>query len=320
VCNAPPPMEPAFGLGIDRRYALVRRLGDGGMGYVWLARDRDTGAEVALKLPMGTPDDDEQLLERFRREAEVGAKVDSPYLVKVIEHGVTDEGLPFIAMEHVAGEDLFTRILEQRWLPLTETRQIVAQSCLALQALHARGIVHRDVKPANILVADGRHGLEVKLADFGLAWEMRASHVTHANMIVGTPLYMSPERLTARDVDPACDLWSVAVVAYECLTGRPPFVGGSFGAICISIGRGLIAPVCELRPGLPHELDAWFDAALNPDPSKRFATAEELAASFDAACDGDAVVRPVRRGMRGSARSSWWRRALASPMVFLGSG
>jgi len=313
-------METAFGLGIDRRFALLRRLGDGGMGHVWLARDRDSGAEVALKLPAVTPDDDDDVLQRFRREAEVGAKVDSPHLVKVLEHGVTDEGLPFIAMEHVAGEDLFARIHAQTFLPLTDTREIVRQSCLALEALHARGIVHRDVKPANLLVVDGRHGLEVKLADFGLAWETCASHVTQANMVVGTPLYMSPERLTARDIGPACDLWSIAAVAYECLTGRPPFVGSTYGAICISIGRGLIASVCELRPGLPHELDAWFDAALNTDPEKRFASAAEVAASFAAACDGGDDTRSSGVHLRGHARSSWWRRALASPMVFLGSG
>jgi eukaryotic-like serine/threonine-protein kinase len=170
-----------------------------------------------------------------------------------------------------------------------DLRNRLAGSC-GLEALHSHGIVHRDVKPANILVNESPQGLAIKLADLGLAWKMDAPHVTHAKMIVGTPLYMSPERLVGERLDPACDLWSLAAVAYECIAGRPPFEGATYGAVCISVGKGHLAPV------------AWFARALDPDPAKRFAAAA-FARSFRIACC--TVVSPAAaRSTRAAATSA----------------
>ena len=275
---------------IAKRFALQHRLGHGGMGRVWLARDRALGIEVAVKLLGPELEGDHAMLLRFAREAEIGERLNDEHIVKVLAHGALEDGLPYIVMEHVDGEDLHRRLRRCGRLSLRDTRSIVAQVCAGLRVLHGAGVVHRDIKPANILLGETWSGVSVKLADFGLSWESAASPLTQKNVLLGTPLYMSPERLTDQELGPDCDLWALAVVAYECLTGRPPFAGNSYGAICIAIGRGQMSPPTVMRPDLWPELDAWFARALDPIRERRFGSATELERAFAAACDR--AVRP----------------------------
>ncbi len=268
---------------IARRFELVRLLGSGGMGRVWLARDAELQANVAIKfLPPGF-EADPLVVERFAREARVGSRLNSPHIVRALDSGLLPDRIPYIVMEHVDGEDLLALVTRDRALTVAQTRQIVCQICDALAAVHALGIVHRDVKPANILIEEHGGDLHAKLADFGIAGEQDSS-ITRSGACIGTPSYMSPEQILGRrSVNPQWDLWSLAAVAFHCLTGRPPFPGKTFGAICLAIQQGKRAPTDCTWP-LARELEQWFCRALNLDSHKRFSTARELGETFDAAC------------------------------------
>ncbi len=277
-------MDLAEGLTITESIRLVRKLGDGGMGSLWVAEHLALNTQVAVKF-MSQETDNAAAVARFKREAMAAAQIRSPHVVQIFDHGLLDQGLPYIVMELLEGENLSSRIRKERALSASTTAQVVVQMGKALGKAHARGVVHRDVKPDNVFLVDAEGDIFIKLLDFGIAKATRDNiHITSTGAVVGTPHYMSPEQLlSAKGVDARCDLWALGVVAYECLTGEVPFTGETFGGVAISIVHdSLKLPYAHRGVGSPA-LDAWFARALAKDASARFASAREAADAFAAA-------------------------------------
>jgi eukaryotic-like serine/threonine-protein kinase len=273
---------------------LLRLLGRGGMGTVWLAEHLVLKHEVAVKLLSPELTKDAEALERFRREATAVACLRSAHVVAIHDLG-TAEDTPFFVMERLEGEDLGRRLARAKKVPIGTVGAIVVQTCKALARVHELGIVHRDLKPGNVFLTDVEGDLVVKLLDFGVAKtrDAQALHQTSDQALLGTPLYMSPEQvMSTKNVGPATDLWALAVVAYECLVGRPPFDGETVGAIHVAIANGRYTPICTVDPSLPRSLDPWFARAFADAPSQRFASAREMADAFLAAARGDFATTP----------------------------
>ncbi|WP_437282889.1 serine/threonine-protein kinase [Sorangium sp. So ce375] len=263
---------------------LVRILRRGGMGSIWVADRLPLKAQVAVKFMSPEYADDPGYVERFRREAVAAAQITSPHVAQVIDHGLTAEGMPYIAMELLRGEDLRARISRQGRLPLGEVARIVAQAAKALGQAHRLGIVHRDIKPDNLFLAEVDGETFVKVLDFGIARRVRDLRVTSTGNVVGTPLYMSPEQLVSpRDLDFRADLWSLGVVAYHAITGRTPFAGETLAALTLAVHRGRFTPPSAHRADAPTAVDEWMARALQQDPSARFGSAKEMADALERA-------------------------------------
>ncbi len=212
------------------------------------------------------------------REAAAAAKVHSPHVVRIFDHGVTDGGHPFIVMEYLEGEDL-GRLLQQRSrLELEQVAHIVDQAGRALDAAHRRGIVHRDVKPANIFLIDvGARHPHVKLVDFGVAKANQLMTLTSTGEMVGTPVYMSPEQIAAQEVDHRSDLWSLGVVAFRALTGERPFLGDTVASVTYQVVHAPLPHPGDGQPDLERPVDEWFAQACAKAREGRFASAREMA-------------------------------------------
>lgn len=272
------------------------------MGSVWVAHHQTLATEVAVKFLNSELAEDELWLARFRREAQSIAKIDSAHVVRVFDHGVTADNHPFIVMELLRGEDLGQRIAQMQCLPIEEVLLVLDQVGKALGRAHQLGIVHRDIKPENVFLT--REGAEpfVKVLDFGVAKHATPGElaVTDSRTMIGTPYYMSPEQvLNTHDVDHRADLWALAVVTYQMLTGFRPFVGGTLGAIHIQINAGEYRAPTSLRADLPIAVDAWFARALNRQLGKRFSSIQEQIEAFRLA-----VGAAPRSGERYSPPSS----------------
>ncbi|HZO14254.1 MAG TPA: serine/threonine-protein kinase [Polyangiaceae bacterium] len=263
---------------------LERELGKGAMGTVWQARHQALGSDVAVKvLQRGAHHSDAHA--RFAHEARGVASLDSPHVVRIFDYGMTPEGEPYLVMELLRGSDLRQHVANHGALDLRAAAVIVRQLCTALGSAHERGIIHRDIKPANVFLISSGGEPFVKLVDFGIAKQVYGEmHMTSTGALLGTPYYMSPEQFAdPRTIDHRSDLWSVAVLAYECVTGRRPFAGQTPSALCIAAHERAYAAPSSVRPGLPAALDAWFDRALQPKPEHRFQSAMELAQTFEQA-------------------------------------
>jgi serine/threonine-protein kinase len=202
-----------------------------------------------------------------------------------LDQGVTDDGTPYIVMELLSGETLGTRLARDGRLELDEASMVLAQLAKALEAAHRLGIVHRDIKPENVFLSkSGDDSMIVKVIDFGIAKAVElpaVSRLTGGGMMLGTPEYMSPEQvMNSRDVDYRADLWAMAVVAYEMLTGARPFTGKDIGELCCTLLRGEFQPPTAIVPSLPPNIDTWFTRALHSEPGARFSSARDMAAAF----------------------------------------
>jgi serine/threonine-protein kinase len=259
------------------RFTLLQRLGRGGMGVVWQARDEETGQIVALKLLHGQFADDPEYLERFAREVLLAQRVSSPYVVAVQGYGVR-EGVPYLVMEYIAGQSLRER-LGAGPLPPAEARRIFSELAAGLAACHAAGIVHRDLKPSNVLLApDG----SAKLSDFGIARAADLTLLTGTSTLLGTPAYLAPEG--ARDE--RSDLYALGVLGYELLTGAPPFAG-------VTPQEVLLAHI-RTPPDLskvPSDLRPLLARLLAKDPAQRPAPAAAVLAELQG--EGETTPRPA---------------------------
>ncbi|MFO0592149.1 MAG: serine/threonine-protein kinase [Polyangiaceae bacterium] len=298
-------LHPGALIGANVR--LVRPLSRGGMGSVWRAEHLTLHTEVAVKFVSDALIGDAGFLARFNREAVASARIKSPHAVQIFDHGVTADGIPYIVMELLEGEDLRTRLAREKRLPLATTVKVITQVARGLARSHAAEVVHRDIKPGNIFLMDQDGDLFIKILDFGIAKRIGdvEQQVTMTGQIIGTPHYVSPEQIQRpRDADPQNDLWSLAVVAYRCLTSELPFEGESVGAVAIAIDKAAYAPVTSRDPSLPKMLDVWFGRAFSRAVSGRFGTAKEMAAAFEAAAKDeplpslppDSVSLPSRAG------------------------
>jgi serine/threonine protein kinase len=261
------------------RYVLLEPLGSGTMGSVYLAAHETlTRQRFAIKTLNGTLAGHRGFTARFQREAELAARLSHPNLVPVVDFGVMDDGVPFLVMKHVVGPSLRDVIARDAPLGLERTASIVRQLALALAHVHGRGLVHRDVKPANVIVTteDGR---EVpRLLDFGMVGTLdddALARLTADGMTLGTPLYMAPEQVHDSQVGPGADLYALGVTLHEMLTGRPPFIGRAEAVAAAKVSAD-VAPL-EERTGLEHL--AW--RLLAPHPADRLQTAREVVVAID---------------------------------------
>jgi serine/threonine-protein kinase len=260
---------------LDGRYRVVRKLGTGGMANVYLAEDQELGRRVAIKLLDERHAQDEQFVERFRREAESAAGLSHPNVVSIYDRGEA-EGTYYIAMEYLEGKTLKELLVSRGPTPVRVAIDYTRQILSALDFAHRAGIVHRDIKPHNVVVApDGR----LKVTDFGIA-RSGSSQMTEAGSIIGTAQYLSPEQAQGKPVSPASDLYSVGVVLYEMLTGSVPFTGDTALEIAMKHLNTVPAPPSTKRPPgigeVPHELDLVVLRALAKDPADRYQNAREM--------------------------------------------
>jgi beta-lactam-binding protein with PASTA domain/predicted Ser/Thr protein kinase len=279
--------DTLIGTLFDGRYQVVRKLGAGGMANVYLAEDQELGRRVAIKILNDRHAGDEQFVERFRREAKNAAALSHPNIVSIYDRGEA-EGTYYIAMEYLDGRSLKELIVQRGPAPVTVSVEYARQILSALRFAHRHGIVHRDIKPHNVLVdAEGR----VKVTDFGIA-RAGASQMTEAGSIVGTAQYLSPEQARGTDVDQRSDLYSLGIVLYELLTGSLPFNGDTPVEIAMKHLSTIPEAPSAKRPEVPRDLDLIVTRALAKDPDDRYQSAEEMDADLERFLRG-AAVSPV---------------------------
>jgi eukaryotic-like serine/threonine-protein kinase len=278
--------DTLIGTLFDGRYQVVRKLGAGGMANVYLAEDQELGRRVAIKILNDRHANDDQFVERFRREAKNAAALSHPNIVSIYDRGEA-EGTYYIAMEYLDGRSLKELIVSRGPAPVTVAIDYARQILAALRFAHRHGIVHRDIKPHNALVdGDGR----VKVTDFGIA-RAGASQMTEAGSIVGTAQYLSPEQARGTNVDQRSDLYSLGVVLYELLTGTLPFDGDTPVEIAMKHLSQAPEPPSVRRPEIPREIDLVVARALAKDPEDRYQSAEEMDADLERVARGAGVSR-----------------------------
>ena len=279
-------LDPLIGSFFDGRYKIVRKLGAGGMANVYLAEDQELGRRVAIKILNDRHANDDQFVERFRREAKNAAALSHPNIVSIYDRGEA-EGTYYIAMEYLDGRSLKELIVTRGPAPVPVAVEYARQILSALRFAHRHGIVHRDIKPHNVLVdGEGR----VKVTDFGIA-RAGASQMTEVGSIVGTAQYLSPEQARGTNVDQRSDLYSLGVVLYELLTGSAPFGGDTPVEIAMKHLSQVPEPPSAKRPNLPHDLDLLVMRALAKDPDERYQSAEEMDADLERVARGVSVSR-----------------------------
>jgi eukaryotic-like serine/threonine-protein kinase len=290
---------------IDGRYRVLERLGSGGMADVYCAEDSQLQRRVALKVLHPRFAEDRQFVERFRREASSAAGLQHPNIVGIFDRGEWD-GTYYIAMEYVEGRTLKDIIREKGAAPPEAAVDITLQILRAARYAHRRGIVHRDIKPHNVLIdQDGR----VRVTDFGIA-RAGTSDMTETGSIMGTAQYISPEQAQGKPVDARSDLYSIGVAAYELLTGRVPFDAESPVTVALMQVNEPPMPPMELKPDIPPALDAIVMRALEKDPARRFADADEFIAALESArAAPQEVIAPppvVEEVVEEDRGRRWW--------------
>jgi serine/threonine protein kinase len=265
-------------------YEIERLLGKGSIGKVYLARHRRIGRRVALKIirPEQRFDDDadrHEFQRRLQREAELGASLQHPNVVTLFEAGYEDDVVAFLATEYVEGESLQARLKKTRPLPLDDALRIGADVLRALAFAHGKGVIHRDIKPGNILLAASG---EAKITDFGIARPVNSS-LTGTNSLLGTPNYMSPEQVKSSAITPRADLFSAGVVLYEMLTGVKPFSAADISGILYNVVNLEAPPVDKLNPNVPRAVAKVVARLLAKAPYSRYPSAAEALADLERA-------------------------------------
>jgi serine/threonine-protein kinase len=267
---------------LEGRYLLRAPLGRGGMGMVWRAEHVKLGSEVAIKLLAPSIAASTDAIERFRREARLAAALDSANIVRISDFGV-DSGAAYIAMELLQGETLGARLARRGALTPSETAVIVQQIARGVGRAHESSVVHCDLKPENVFIARVDGDDVAKVLDFGVAKALDLDPLTQTGAVLGTFQYMSPEQLRGRrQIDARSDLYSLAVIAFECLCGTAPFRGDSIGELVTQICVEPL-PIPSNVASVPRAFDAWFARAAHRDPAERFASAKEMSVALSAA-------------------------------------
>ncbi len=275
---------PAAGI-LAGRYELGAVLGAGGMGTVWDAVDHRLGRPVAVKTLRADLAEQPSARRRFEAEAHAAARLAHPNVVMVFDTG-DDDGVPFLVMERLPGRTLADE-LARGSLPMDRVCEVARETLAALAAAHDAGVLHRDVKPGNLLLTeDGR----VKVSDFGIAKTVDDLDQTLTVELVATPAYLAPERLAGEPASPRTDLYAVGVMLYEAVAGRRPFEGDTAVAVMLAIEQGRVQPLRSLRPDLPADLVAVIERAMARDPERRFASASEMSAALTPVSDPDPTV------------------------------
>ncbi|MBW2527144.1 MAG: serine/threonine protein kinase, partial [Deltaproteobacteria bacterium] len=288
------------------KFLLEGLLGHGGMGSVWRAQHLELSSPVALKILKPQVAENPNSLARFLREAKAAARLRSPHVVQILDHGM-DEGLAYIAMELLDGESLQSRLVREAPLEPSVTATVVTHVARAIGRAHAEGIVHRDLKPENVFLVPNEDELVVKVLDFGIAkssiseLNTTGSPETKTGALLGTPFYMSPEQAAGdKSVDHRSDLWALGVIAFECICGRRPFQSEALGDLVLRICVKPL-PIPSAQAEVPTGFDDWFAKAVARDPEQRFQSAQQMAAELRTVLVAGA---PSRAGAAPSPGSS----------------
>lgn len=297
------------------RYEIVRRLGAGSMGEVYLAHDPNIDRRVALKVLHRQHITSKEIVQRFIKEAKAIGRLSHPHIVNVYDVG-QDHGTIYIAMEYLEGQ-ILNEAVQSMQLDFETIVNIIRQVALALNYAHQKGIVHRDIKPSNLILIDNH---QVKLTDFGIAHLEDASLTlkTSAEDIFGTPAYMSPEQITGNNADHRSDLYALGVILYELLAKQRPFVGNNIPDLFQSITKHKFVPPNKANPSLPNDLNAIVVKAMAKDPKKRFQTGQDFASALSdclviektTVLSKKTTLKPKRLGwifvLLVVALASWW--------------
>ena len=270
---------------IAGRYAIERRLGAGGMSTVFLAQDTVLERPVAVKLLAEHLADDEAFVARFQREALSAARLQHPNVVQVFDYGLDETShRHFIVMEFVDGPSCADLLRDRKRLDIEETVRIVRDACHGLDYAHRAGVVHRDVKPGNLLLS--AESGTTKLADFGIAKAAEQTRITQVGSVLGTAAYLSPEQAHGDEAGPRSDTYSLGVCAYQLLTGRLPHEYGSLTELALKQRDEPVEPISELRPEVPLQLDLAIRVSLERNPADRYETALDFARALEAGLHG----------------------------------
>ena len=289
---------------LDGRYRIVRKVGEGGMSFVYLANDTATTDRYAIKVLSHALSSDQNAMQRLKREASLGMRLAHANICHIIRMGETQDGLVYVVMPFVEGEILSDRNNRKGTLSLAETTRFVSEIAAGLHVAHELKIVHRDLKPENIMICKSEDGSErAVVMDFGLAKERRADaelqKLTATGIILGTPEFMSPEQLRGKPLDPRTDVYSLALMTYEMLTGKLPFQGRTQQEMMIARLRGKPKMLREIKPDLPARLEQVLNKAMALDPGDRFASMAAFADAFTAAAAEKTDSAPGEGGLLG---------------------
>jgi serine/threonine-protein kinase len=276
---------------LSGRYEIGDRLGSGGMSNVYRATDRILERTVAVKVLAEHLSDDERFVARFRREALAVAKLIHPNIVQVYDTGI-DDGRHYIVMEYVDGRSGAQILQRQGPIPAETAVEIGIQACTGLDYAHRRGIIHRDVKPGNLMVLGGPVGggpVAVKLTDFGIARAIEQTRITQVGWVVGTAAYLAPEQVRGEEATPATDVYALGVVIYQFLTGRLPYEGTTLAELAVRQQNERPLPPSAYNDDVPEPIGSAVLRALDGDPSRRYASADELAGGLRLGLEGEAA-------------------------------
>jgi serine/threonine-protein kinase len=287
---------------LDQRYQIDRKLGEGGMSYVYRATEVGTGKAVAVKILIPKLSRDPSSVERLRREATIATRLNHPNVCPILRLGETPDRLIYLVMPYLEGEPLSEHESRRGPFPLAEGIPLLVQVCQGLGHAHELQIIHRDLKPENVMLVPDPEvptGFRAVVMDFGLAKERRAGpdvvKLTATGIVLGTPEFMSPEQIRGKPLDGRSDVYALAVLAFELFTGQLPFVGKSAQETMIARLRGAPLRLREVRADLPAKLEAVISRALSVNADERYSSMAELGQAFEAAASPGVLGRLFRR-------------------------
>lgn len=287
---------------LDQRYQINRKLGEGGMSYVYQAQDMVTGESVAVKILIPRLSRDPASVERLRREATIATRLSHPNVCPILRMGETSERLIYLVMPYLEGEPLSEHEARRGPFPVAEGIPLLIQVCQGLGHAHELQIIHRDLKPENVMLVpepEAPNGFRAVVMDFGLAKERRAGpdvvKLTATGIVLGTPEFMSPEQIRGKPLDGRSDVYALAILAFELFTGQLPFTGKSAQETMIARLRGAPLPLRAIRGELPAKLEAVISKSLSVNPGDRYGSMAELAHALESSTSSGVLGRLFRR-------------------------